>query len=159
MNLKVVVKVALGLLVVLALAAVVLLVIVGLSIWHTVAHGDEETQMKTAAEVLSCDPSTIKISGMRAEGCGRACLLQTTGSRRFAPPTSEHSSQHSPRRPEPLQRQRLRTHQRGRPARPAHRRAARPLADGASAALRARPGGDANAPRKRSSPEQPWVVD
>jgi hypothetical protein len=78
MNSKVVVKVALGLPVVLALAAVVLLVIVGLSIWHTVAHGDEETQMKTAAEVLSCDPSTIKISGMRAEGCGRATSVHAS---------------------------------------------------------------------------------
>ena len=77
---KVVVKMALGGLAVLAVAAPVLRVIVVLSIWHDVAHGDEETQMKTAAEVLSCDTSNIGISGMRAEGCGRACLLQTTGS-------------------------------------------------------------------------------
>lgn len=77
---KVAVRVALRALAVLVLGAAVVGVIVLLSIWHTVAHGDEETQMKTAAEVLSCDPSHIKVSGMRAEGCGRACLLQTIGS-------------------------------------------------------------------------------
>ncbi len=77
---KVVVKVALGVLAVLALAAAALGVMVVLSVWSTVAHGDEATQMKRAAEVLSCDPSRVKISGRRAEGCGRACLLEIAGS-------------------------------------------------------------------------------
>lgn len=62
------------------LAAAVLGVLLVLSIWDTIAHGDEETRRGVAAEVLSCGPSDIVISGMRAEGCGRACSLKTTGS-------------------------------------------------------------------------------
>lgn len=73
-------KAVLGVVAALALAAAAVVAYLFFSIGHTVMHGDEETQMKMAAETLTCDPSKIKIVAMRAVGCGKACLLETTGS-------------------------------------------------------------------------------
>jgi hypothetical protein len=68
-----------GVLLLLAGVAVTLFTIVlGLSIVHTVMHGDEETRQKTASEALRC--SAVVLDGDLAKGCDRACLLRTYGS-------------------------------------------------------------------------------
>jgi hypothetical protein len=73
-------KVLLRVLAVTALATVAVGGYLFFSIWDTVLHGDERTQMTVAAETLTCAPSKIQIANMRAVGCGKACLLETTGS-------------------------------------------------------------------------------
>jgi hypothetical protein len=51
-----------------------------ISIARMALHGDDENQMTAAAASLSCPPSAVTITGTRATGCGRACVLETTGS-------------------------------------------------------------------------------
>ena len=73
-------KVALWCVALLALAIGAVGVYILASIVHTVEYGNEETQKKAAAETLSCEPSDIEITGSRAVGCGKECVLETTGS-------------------------------------------------------------------------------
>ncbi len=61
-----------------ALAAFGALVV--FQIAHVVAHGDDETRLKAAAEALACPSDEITVEGSRAKGCGKECTLETYGS-------------------------------------------------------------------------------
>ena len=50
------------------------------TLWDSATHGDRENREQAAAAALSCPQKKVRISGDRAEGCGRACELSTTGS-------------------------------------------------------------------------------
>lgn len=64
----------------LALIATVFGVWMLFTLWDSATHGDRENREQAAAAALSCPQKEVRISGDRAEGCGRACVLSTTGS-------------------------------------------------------------------------------
>ncbi len=64
----------------LALIATVFGVYMLFTLWDSATHGDRENREQASAAALSCPQKKVRISGNRAEGCGRACALSTTGS-------------------------------------------------------------------------------